>query len=144
MRHLQYIAIVSIFLIVAIRVQAQPFFYIAADKAGEKPLREAFLRASQFVVSSPLASDYSIRAGWAIQANGREATLRLQLQDTLSAQIIFQTQETYPLAGLQRGFVQYFALRTFIAKNIGQLILTANQDRHRSFSKMVIARKDKT
>jgi hypothetical protein len=139
------VALVSLVLVTRL-TQAQRFFYIDNNHITEKLLNDGLTNASQYVTKSPMGSDYIIKTDVDFQSGSNVLTLKIMLQDSLTFKTIFQADEEYSLCTLQanpRIFVS-MAIRTFIEKNMNQIILCAKDDHCGAQMKWLKPRKDKT
>jgi hypothetical protein len=125
---------------------AQRFFYIDNHHVTEKLLADALSDASQYVTGSPMSSDYIISSDVSLLPGTNTLTLQLMLKDSVTFQTIFQAKEEYDLAKLHANqqLVVSMAVRTFIGKNMHQIVLCARDDHNNGEMKFLKSRKDKT
>ena len=127
-------------------IRAQRFFYIENNKNTDQIIRDGLLGASQFVCPSPLGSDYIIKTDIGFQEASNILTLHMTLEDSVTFQTIFQTQEEYKF-GVSTEKSRIFlrmAITNFIEKNIGQIIACSKSDHYDSRMKYLRPKKDKT
>jgi hypothetical protein len=140
------IFILSTILLTGCMVRAQRFFYIDNSPLTAKFLTSELQHAFQYVTSSPMTSDYIIKSEVGIQDENRRLTMQITLQDSISLETIFQSNETCDYNRSDKN-VQLFlnmAVRTFLEKNISQIIGSAKDDHLNSTMKTLGARKDKS
>ena len=127
-------------------IRAQRFFYIDNNRITENLLKGGLLRASQFITSSPLSSDYIVKTDVGFQAENHILTLQINMQDSITSQSIFQIRETYTFGDLNSNSrnLMRTVIRTFIEKNINQLVLTAKENHFNDRINGLQTRKDKT
>lgn len=125
---------------------AQSFFYIDNNRITDKLLADALSNASQFVAKSPMGSDYTIKSGVGFAEATHVLTLSIAMQDSITNQTIFQTNEEYTFRASTTNtpLLLSMAIRTFIEKNINQIVMTARDDHFGSQMKCLKPRKDKT
>jgi hypothetical protein len=125
---------------------AQRFFYIEGNPATGKLLSEGLKNAFQYVTSTPLASDYIIKSEMAMQSGSHRFMIDLILQDSVTFKTIYQANEEYTVGTLKADPRIFFsmALKTFIEKNMNQMILSAKDEHNRAEQKWLAPRKDKT
>lgn len=113
---------------------------------AEIPLKKDLLQASQFVVESPLMSDYILKTEVAFQKESNTTTLKIELEDSATFQTIFLTREDYAFGALKidRPIFLNLAMETLIERNINQIILCAKDDHFHNQTKLIGLRKDKT
>jgi hypothetical protein len=136
----------SVILLTGFICRAQRFFYIADSPLTGKYLTSELQQAFQYVTSSPLASDYIIKSEVGFQDQTHRLTMQITLQDSVSFETIFQSSETCDCNRSNKN-AQIFlnmAVRTFLEKNISQIILSAKDDHLNSTMKTLGARKDKS
>jgi hypothetical protein len=126
-------------------IQAQRFFYVEPGNASENQLKARLLKASQFVVKSPLMSDYTIKTETQFRA-GYPATVKIILQDSVTFQTIFQTNEEYRFGEIRTDPQRLLdmAMQILIKRNINRIILCAKNDHVNTLLKAVEFKKDKT
>jgi hypothetical protein len=139
------IALISL-LLVAHFTQAQRFFYIDNNHITEKLLNDGLSNASQYVTKSLMGSDYIIKSDVGFRSGYNVLTLKIMLQDSITFKTIFQTNEEYSfrIENANAGIVLSMAIRTFIEKNLNQIILCAKDDHFAGQMKPLKPRKDKT
>lgn len=127
-------------------VRAQCFFYIENQRVTDHLVRDGLLRASQFVTTSPLSSDFIVKTEMYFQPGINILTLKINLQDTATSQIVFQCNETLAFGELRANPVMMLntSIRAFIDKNMNQIILSARENHFYDQWKWLRVRKDKT
>ena len=115
----------------------QRFFYIEGNSATGKLLSEGLKQAFQYVTSTPLASDYIIKSEMAMQSGSHTFMINLILQDSVTFKTIYQANEEYTIGALKANPKIFFsmAVRTFIEKNMDQMILCAKDEHNRTEQK---------
>jgi hypothetical protein len=126
--------------------QAQRFFYLESNNAGEQPLRESLKKASQYIVISQISSDYTIKTSIEVQKATKKISFNIIVEDSATLKAIFQTTEEYGsgLTGTITNLSIPIAMKTLIEKNINQIILCAENDHSCSMMKFNKLKKDKT
>jgi hypothetical protein len=134
------------FILIARLLPAQSFFYIDNNRITDKLLTDALSGASQFVAKSPMGSDYTIKSNVGFETATHVLTLSIALQDSITNQTIFQSNEEYKFRASANDtpLVLNMAIRTFIEKNINQIVMTARDDHFGSQMKCLKPKKDKT
>jgi hypothetical protein len=125
---------------------AQRFFYIQGNPATGKLLSEGLKQAFQYVTSTPLASDYILKSEMTMQSGSHTFMINLIMQDSVTFKTIYQANEEYTVGALKANPKIFFsmAVRTFIEKNMDQMILCAKDEHNRTEQKWLAPRKDKT
>ncbi len=125
---------------------AQRFFYIEGNSATGKLLSEGLKNAFQYVTSTPLASDYILKSEISLESGSHVLMIDLILQDSVTFKTIYQANEAYTIGALKANPKIFFsmAVRTFIEKNMDQMILCAKDEHNRTEQKWLAPRKDKT
>lgn len=135
------------FLILVVQFsRAQRFFYIDHNPVTENLLKEGFRKACQYVTRSPMVSDYTISSEVALQPESNTLTLQLILKDSVTLKTIYETNEVYVIEkspARQRLFLN-MAIRTFIEKNMQQMVSVSKDDHLNGEMRFLKARKDKT
>ena len=134
------------FILVTRLLPAQSFFYIDDNRITDKLLMDALSGAFQFVAKSPMGSDYTIKSNVGFEEATHVLTLSIAMQDSITNQTIFQTNEEYRFRAstTDTRLVLQMAIRTFIEKNIHQIVMTARDDHFGNQMKCLKPRKDKT
>lgn len=124
----------------------QRFFYIQGNPTTGKLLSEGLKQAFQYVTSTPLASDYILKSEMTLQSGTHTFMINLILQDSVTFKTIYQANEAYTIGALKANPKIFFsmAVRTFIEKNMDQVILCARDEHNRTEQKWLAPRKDKT
>jgi hypothetical protein len=124
----------------------QRFFYIQGNPATGKLLSEGLKQAFQYVTSTPLASDYILKSEMTLQSGSHTFMINLILQDSVTFKTIYEANEAYTIGALKANPKIFFsmAVRTFIEKNMDQMILCAKDEHNRTEQKWLAPRKDKT
>ena len=127
-------------------VQAQRFFYLESDDATENLIRDGLVKSSQFITKSPLGSDYIIKTEIGFQKESGKLTLQIILQDSITLNTIYQTNEEYNFGTINRNskILLRTTLETFIENNISQIILCARDDHYDARMRPLKPKKDKT
>ncbi len=127
-------------------VHAQRFFYLESDDAAGNLIRNGLVKSSQFITSTPLASDYIIKTEIGFQKEPNKLSLQIILEDSITFKTIYQTNEEYNFGVVNRNskLLLRTAMQTFIEKNINQIILCARDDHYDSRMKPLKPKKDKT
>ena len=127
-------------------VQAQRFFYLESDDAAGNLIKDGLVNSSQFVTSSPLASDYIIKTELGFQKEPNKLTLQIILEDSITFKTIYQTNEEYNFGIINQNskLLLRTALETFLEKNISEIILCARDDHYDTRMKPIKPKKDKT
>jgi hypothetical protein len=127
-------------------IHAQRFFYVDNNQITENLLKGSLLRASQHISSSPLSSDYIVKSEVGFQEGNHILTLQINLQDSITAQSIYQITETYAFGDLNSNSrnIMRTVIRTFIEKNISQLVISAKENHFDDRMNNLQSRKDKT
>jgi hypothetical protein len=125
---------------------AQRFFYLESNDATGNLIRNDLVKSSQFVTKSPLGSDYIIKTEMGFQKESSKLTLQIILQDSITLNTIYQTNEEYNFGTINRNsnILLRTTLETFIENNISQIILCARDDHYDSRMKPLKPKKDKT
>jgi hypothetical protein len=142
---MKIIPILTCFILLGLFSRSQNFFYIENKNVTEKSIREELMKASQYVTKSPLASDYIITASASVQSGTKILNLEMTMQDSISFKTLFQTSENYTLDPVNvntRVFLR-MTIAGFIEKNIGQLIVCAQDEHFNTHVRFLKARKDK-
>ncbi len=81
-----------------------------------------------------------------MQSGSHTFMINLILQDSVTFKTIYQANEAYTVGALKANPQVFFsmALKTFIGKNMDQMILCAKDDHNRAEQKWLAPRKDKT
>jgi hypothetical protein len=140
------IFILSALLLTGCIGRAQRFFYIENSHLTAKLLTDELQHAFQYVTASPIASDYILKSEVDFQAETHSLTLQIIMQDSVSFQTLYQANEVYDVRKSNsdpRIFLS-MAIRTFLEKNIHQIISTAKDDHFNSELKSLDVKKDKT
>ena len=126
--------------------QAQRFFYLESDDAAGNLIKDGLVKSSQFVTSSPLASDYIIKTEIGFQKEPNKLTLQIILEDSITFKTIYQTNEEYNFGIINQNskILLRTALETFLEKNISEIILCARDDHYDTRMKPIKPKKDKT
>lgn len=126
--------------------QAQRFFYLESDDAAGNLIKDDLVKSSQFVTSTPLASDYIIKTEIGFQKEPNKLTLQIILEDSITFKTIYQTNEEYNFGVINQNskLLLRTALETFLEKNISQIILCARDDHYDIRMKPLKPKKDKT
>ena len=126
--------------------RAQHFFYIDQNHITESLLKGGLLKSAQYITNSPLSSDYTIKTNVGFPTDQKTLTLSLDLQDSLTAQMIFQVRETYALEnpGPEPQQAMKTIIQAFIQRNINQLVLSAKENHFDNRMNNLKSRKDKT
>jgi hypothetical protein len=124
---------------------AQRFFYIQGNPTTGKLLSEGLKQAFQYVTSTPLASDYILKSEMVMQSGSHTFMINLILQDSVTFKTIYQANEEYTVGNLKANPRIFYsmAVRTFIEKNMDQMILCAKDEHNRTEQKWLAPRKDK-
>jgi hypothetical protein len=130
----------------AFLVQAQRFFYVEPGNNAEQSIEQKLLQTSQYVAKSAIESDYIIKTEAGYLSKSNMPTVKIMLVDSITFKPLFQAQEEYAsqFVNAKREIALNLAIRTLIEKNIGQIVLTAKDNRFHTLVKMVRAKKDKT
>lgn len=134
------------FLIAGYFSRAQSFFYIENNRVTEKSIREELMKASQYVTHSPLSSDYIIQTNAEVETGDGILNLKMTVQDSVTRQTIFQSDEAYTLSPVNAGTRLFLRMTIagFIEKNIHQVIVCTREDHYDQKTKFFKSRKDKT
>lgn len=126
--------------------RAQRFFYLESDDAAGNLIKDGLVKSSQFVTSTPLASDYIIKTEMGFQKEPNKITLQIILEDSITFKTIYQTNEEYNFGIINphSKLLLRAAMETFLEKNISQIILCARDDHYDSRMKPLKPKKDKT
>jgi hypothetical protein len=126
--------------------QAQRFFYLESDNTTSNLLRENLMKSSQLITKSPLGSDYIIKADAGLQTDPNKLSLNIILQDSITLETIFQTNEEYTFGYINKNskLLLRTAIAAFIERNLNQIILSAKDDHYDSRMKPLKPKKDKT
>ena len=126
--------------------RGQNFFFIKNNDVTEKSIREELMKASQYVTKSPLASDYIITASAAVQSGTNILNLKMSMQDSITYQTIFQSNEEYALNAVDAKTQVFLrmVIMGFIEKNVNRIIICARDDHYNGRSKFLTSGKDKT
>jgi hypothetical protein len=126
--------------------RAQSFFYIENNRITDNLVRNNLLKAAQFVTKSPLSSDFIIKTEMNFTSGSNTLTLNINLQDTSTSQTIFQGKETLAFGtfGSDSRKMLNTVIRSFIDKNMNQIIISAKENHFGEQSNWLRARKDKT
>jgi hypothetical protein len=127
-------------------VRAQRFFYLESKDATGNLIRDGLVKSSQFITKSPLGSDYIIKSEIGFQKESNKLTLQIILEDSITLNTIYQTNEVYNFGTINRNskILLRTTLESFIENNINQIILCARDDHYDSRMKSVKPKKDKT
>jgi hypothetical protein len=127
-------------------VHAQRFFYLETDNTTSNLLKDGLMKTSQFVTKSPLGSDYIIKAEAGLQSDPNKLSLNIILQDSITLQTIYQTNEEYAFGYINKNakLLLRSTIAAFIERNINQIILSAKDDHYDSRMKPLKPKKDKT
>jgi hypothetical protein len=127
-------------------VRAQRFFYLESNDATGNLIRDGLVKSSQFITKSPLGSDYIIKTEIGFQKESNKLTLQIILEDSITLNTIYQTNEEYNFGTINRNskILLRTTLETFIENNISQIILCARDDHYDSRMKPLKPKKDKT
>lgn len=125
---------------------AQRFFYLDSDNTTSNLVKAGLAKSSQFITKSPLGSDYIIKTNLTFQEDPNKLGLNIILEDSITLQAIFQTNEEYSFGDFNKKSKIFLrtAIQTFIDKNISQIILYAKDDHYDSRMKPMKPKKDKT
>jgi hypothetical protein len=126
--------------------RAQRFFYLESKDATGNLIRDGLVKSSQFITKSPLGSDYIIKSEIGFQKESNKLTLQIILEDSITLNTIYQTNEEYNFGTINRNskILLRTTLETFIENNINQIILCARDDHYDSRMKPLKPKKDKT
>ena len=126
--------------------KAQRFFYVEPGNNAEQSIEKKLLQTSQYVTKSAIESDYIIKTEAGYQSKSNIAMVKIMLVDSITLKPLFQAQEEYasPFLHAKPATALNLAIRTLVEKNIGQIILSAKDNRFHTLVKMVHAKKDKT
>jgi hypothetical protein len=126
--------------------KSQRFFYVEPGNNAEQSIEKKLLQTSQYVTKSAIESDYIIKTEAGYQSKSNLPIVKIILVDSITLKPLFEAQEDYASSLLQAKPANglNLAIRTLIEKNIGQIILTAKDNRFHTLVKMVHAKKDKT
>ncbi len=124
----------------------QRFFYLEPNNTAGSILRDGLIKSSQFVTKTPLASDYIIKTDIGFKTEPNKLTLQIILEDSITFKTIYQTNEEYSFGLINKNskILLRTALRTFIDKNISQIILCSKEDHYDARMIPLKPRKDKT
>ncbi len=127
-------------------VQAQRFYYLESDNTTSDLVKAELTKTSQFITKSPLGSDYIIKTNVALQTDPNKLALNIILEDSITLQAIYQTNEEYSLGFVNKKskVLLRTAIQAFIDKNINHIILYAKDDHFDSRMKPLKPKKDKT
>jgi hypothetical protein len=125
---------------------AQRFFYLDSDNTVSNLLRYDLLKCSQFVTESPLASDYIVKMKASLQTTSNKLSLNILLQDSITLETIYQTNEEYSFGCVNRNsnLLLRTAIQSFVDRNINQIIVYAKDDHYDARMKPLKPKKDKT
>lgn len=140
------ISILSGILLIACLCHGQRFFYIQDSQPTQKILTDELQHAFQYVTTTPLASDYIIKSEVGFQAETHSLTMQITLQDSITFQTIFQANESCDIRKTNpdvRLFLS-LAVRTFLEKNIRQILICSKDDHFNTEMKILRPRKDKS
>ena len=140
------IYLLAVFVLSSFFLKAQRFFYVETNQITEGFLLDGLLKGSQFIVKSPLASDYIIKTDVGFESGSHVLNLNMTVQDSLTFQTVFQTKEEYTMSDLHSDarLILRLAVKTFIDKNMDRIILCARDDHNDGRMKYLKPRKDKT
>jgi hypothetical protein len=140
------IYLLVVFVLSTFLLKAQRFFYVETNDITEGFLLEGLLKGSQFVVETPLASDYIIKTDAGFEKGSHILNLKMTVQDSLTFSTVFQTREEYTIGELHANarLILRLAVKTFIDKNMDRIILCARDDHYDSRMKYLKPKKDKT
>jgi hypothetical protein len=126
--------------------QAQRFFYLESNDATGNLIRDGLVKSSQYITKSPLGSDYIIKTEIGFQKESNKLTLQIILEDSITLNTIYQTNEEYNFGTINRNskILLRTTLETFIENNISQIILCARNDHYDTRMKSLKPKKDKT
>src|SRR6202166_3423575 len=126
--------------------RAQRFFYLESDDVTGNLIKEGLVKSSQFVTRTPLVSDYIIKTEIGFQKEPNKLTLQIILEDSITFKPIYQTNEEYYFRVINQNsqLLLKTALKTFLEKNISQIILCTRDDHFDARTKPLKPKKDKT
>ena len=127
-------------------VRAQRFFYLESDNSVSDFLKYDLLKSAQFITKTPIASDYIVKMKASLQTESNRLSLNIRLQDSITLETIYQTNEEYSYGEADK-YSKIFlktTIRSFIDRNIGQIIIYAKDDHYDSRMKFLKPKKDKT
>lgn len=76
-------------------LHAQRFYYLDSDNTTSNLVKSDLMKFSQFITKSPLGSDYIIKTNVTFQDDPNKMALHIILQDSITLQAIYQTNEEY-------------------------------------------------
>jgi hypothetical protein len=125
---------------------AQRFFYIDDHTVVGDWLNQRLVSASQYVTPQAITSDFIIKSGLSFEERSNKLFLNIQLRDSVTLETIYEAREQYPCdrRTIKQDLFVNLAVRTFLEKNIGQIILCARDSHLTNERKFLRPAKDKT
>ena len=126
--------------------RAQCFFYIENNRITDNLVRIDLLKNAQFITRSPLSSDFIIKTEMNFTSGSNILTLNIHLQDTVTAQTVFQRRETLAFGAFRPDSRKMLntVIQAFIDRNMDLIIVSARENHFGEQTKRLRARKDKT
>ena len=109
--------------------QAQSFFYVEEKGGMERIVVDKLNKASQYVIKSPLSSDFIIKTDVAYQEGSKKFTISMQIIDSLSLVPVLRAEEIYPQGSLDAHSMRsvYMALQSLMERNMDQIMLVSKR-----------------
>jgi hypothetical protein len=140
------ISLIISFLICMLFSNAQRFFYVEGNHPVVRLLQQKLMHSAQFVVKTPIASDYIINTSFEYLTGADVIKMNMNVKDSVSLETIFRSSEEYSFAAMNKNtaLVLRMAVESFLEKNLQQVIHSANADHYDGRMKYLKPRKDKT
>lgn len=137
--------VINLLCLVCFLAKAQRFYYVEEMNGNEVLIKEKLRNASQFVIDSPLASDYIFKTSIA-STSGDRFSLKITVIDSLSFKTVLEAEEKYTLhiSGVRRKETIPLAIQTMVEKNLPEIILAAGRNHLQVITKELSTKKDKT
>lgn len=136
---------ITLFSLFCFFANAQRFYYVEELNGNEVLIKEKLKNASQFVIDSPLASDYILKTSIASTSQD-QFSIRMLVIDSLSFKTILEAEENYTLhrhgAGLYHAIP--LAIQTMVEKNLQEIIFAGGRNHFQMITNGLHAKKDKT
>ena len=126
--------------------RAQQFYYIETSNMVDQLLKTRLEKLNQYVVPSAIRSDYTVRTRVESKDDSRELSLEIVLADSVTQQEIYRSYELVCFTpGQEQPQLMYsIAIRNFLQRRLGEIVLTVQQDHSGLFRRELKERKDKT
>ena len=125
---------------------AQRFFYIETSSLVDQLLKSRLEKSDQYVVPSAMESEYTVRTKVQRADNSKELSLEIILADSVTQKEVYRSYEQFcfTTGDGEPQLLYSVAVRSFLQRRIGEMMLSAKRDHTGLFQQELKARKDKT